>query len=207
MSAYDFSAAEKWGIFTVHGSVCWYNREPINYRTMEVDHLVPESLARRPTELQKVLEALGLSADFDLNSYENWLPICGACNRTKSATVFEPTPLIQQQLKRARDGAVRARKEAEKVVTDRQLANAIAAFERAADDRISLDESQMTAVIDSLLRADPALARQLMQARLSSENYSNMLTRSLGYVEAAAIVRLTPTASLHFIEGTVRLVQ
>jgi len=207
MSAYDFSNAEKWGIFTVHGSICWYNREPINFRTMEVDHLIPGSLARRPAELKTALDALRLPPDFDLNSYENWLPICGPCNRTKSATVFEPTPLIQQQLKRAREGAGRAREEATKVVTDRQLANAIAAFERAADDRISLDEGQMSAVINSLLRADPELARRLMQARLSSGNYSNMLTRSLSYVEATAIVRLTPSASLYFMEGTVRLVQ
>ena len=46
-------------------------REPVNLRTMQVDHLIPESLMNDPQRLGEVLASLGRPPDFDLNSYAN----------------------------------------------------------------------------------------------------------------------------------------
>ena len=209
MSDYIFSAAEKWGVFSVHGSKCYYNREPIDFSSMEVDHLIPESLSRHPKKLALTLKALGLPADFELNSYENWLPICSPCNRTKAASVFEPTPLIQQQLRRARDGAARARKAAEKVVTDRELGNAIAVIARAASGA-RLTEGHFKALVTSLVQADPSLVRGIVRAGATDADPSMELSRWTFAVEdeePPVEVRLTTLLAIEFRPGRASLVQ
>jgi hypothetical protein len=206
MSTYPFSDAEKWGVFSVHGPNCYYNREPLSFLTMEVDHLIPESLARHPAKLAFALETLGLPDDFDLNSFENWLPICSPCNRTKSARIFEPTPLIQQRLRQAREGAERARRAATKVVTERELGDAIGVISRAASDA-RLKEHHFQAIVRSLLDADPLLARKVLEAGTGADS-SIGLSRWLPTEDVILIaeVRLTPQLAIEFRPGRASLV-
>lgn len=101
---------------------------------MEVDHVIPESLLKKPTELQAALNAYGLPADFDLNSFANWLPACSPCNGTKNDLVFEPTPIVQVHLQRAIARAADAQALAAETVSERKIANALNVLERARDD-------------------------------------------------------------------------
>ncbi len=132
MGKYKFNPCERYAVFTAHGEKCWLCRKPLDLASMQVDHIVPESLADKPQELAHVLRDLGLPGDFDLQSHENWLPICGPCNLTKLAEVFEPTPLIQLCLRKARDKASRARELEAELVRHREVAEAWNIIERAA---------------------------------------------------------------------------
>jgi 5-methylcytosine-specific restriction endonuclease McrA len=87
-----FTPAERYAVFTVHGEKCYLCHKPINLRTMEVDHLIPESLKDDPVRLAAVLVALGRQLNFNLNTYDNWLPACGRCNNEKRNNIFEPSP-------------------------------------------------------------------------------------------------------------------
>src|SRR5262245_25606081 len=85
MARYTFNLPERWAVFSTHGTrqgtKCWLCDEPVNFRDMEVDHILPESLFDAPAALQTALEAFGLSPKFELNSFENWLPSHPRCNR------------------------------------------------------------------------------------------------------------------------------
>jgi len=132
MDKRKFTPFERYGVFTAHGEKCWMCGKMLDLASMEVDHVIPESLLERPEELARVLHAFGLPPDFDLQSYQNWLPSCRRCNGKKLAEVFEATPLIQGELKKAREKAPRAKELADKIVGDREVAKAWSVIERAA---------------------------------------------------------------------------
>lgn len=125
MSEYKFSDAERWAVFSVHGDNCYVCRRPVDLFTMEIDHVLPESLLAKPEVLSEHLKSLGLPVAFDINSFENWLPICNGCNKAKSDKVFTPSLLIQGQLERARERAPNARHIAQEIPTQRQIARAL----------------------------------------------------------------------------------
>lgn len=134
MSTYKFSPAERAAIYSTHGEKCYLCSKPLNLKTMEVDHVIPEFLLKKPTELQAALNAFGLPSGFDLNSFANWLPACSPCNGTKNDLVFEPTPIVQVHLQRAIARAADAQALAEETVSERKIANALNVLERARDD-------------------------------------------------------------------------
>lgn len=140
MSTYKFSPAERTAIYSTHGEKCYLCSMPLNLKTMEVDHVIPESLLKKPTELQAALNAFGLPSDFDLNSFANWLPACSPCNGTKSDLVFEPTPIVQVYLQYAIAKAAEAQMLAAETVSERKIANALNILERARDDEKLDDE-------------------------------------------------------------------
>lgn len=134
MSTYKFSPAERAAIYSTHGEKCYLCGTPVNLKTMEVDHILPESLVGKPKELQAALNAFSLPSDFDLNSFANWLPACRPCNGTKKDLVFEPTPIMQVQLQCAIAKAPVAKELAAETVSQRKIANALNVLERAQDD-------------------------------------------------------------------------
>lgn len=82
------SGVERYAIWTAHSKRCAYCQEPLKYADLEIDHIIPRSLRKKPQELQNLLTQLSLLADFDLDSLENLLPAHGSCNSRKKASVF-----------------------------------------------------------------------------------------------------------------------
>lgn len=134
MSSYRFSPAERAAIYSTHGEKCYLCGTPLNLKTMEVDHIIPESLLEKPKDLQAALSAFSLPSNFDLNSFANWLPACRPCNGMKNDLIFEPTPIILVQLQRAAAKAAAAHELAAETVSERKIANALNVLERARDD-------------------------------------------------------------------------
>jgi 5-methylcytosine-specific restriction endonuclease McrA len=82
------SGVERFAIWTAHSKRCAYCEEPMKYTDLEIDHIIPQSLRKKPQELQNLLVQLSLHANFDLDSLENLLPAHGSCNFRKKARVF-----------------------------------------------------------------------------------------------------------------------
>lgn len=99
---------------------------------MQVDHIIPEELLRKPAAFAKVRETYGLADDFQINSYENWMPACGPCNNDKRAAVFEPVMIVLRQLQKAKEKAAFAAASEKQTVSDRVLSKALLNIERAA---------------------------------------------------------------------------
>lgn len=120
-----FKDNERYAIYTVHGEKCYLCSKPIDLQSMQVDHIIPESLETDRAGLQSALESHGLPSNFDLNSYENWLPSCEPCNRKKLSVIFIPTPIIQAYIQRASMKAGDVKNLATKILSDRQISLAL----------------------------------------------------------------------------------
>jgi hypothetical protein len=125
--------AQRYAVFTVHGEKCYLCNRPLNLQGAEVDHILPESLLHDPVRLSKILNDFGLPTDFNLNSYENWMPAHGRCNREKLDEVFNPTPQIQLQLQRAAKQANKAIELEKQEISEKAIARAINLLQRAKD--------------------------------------------------------------------------
>jgi len=131
MSRYKFSPAERFAVYETHGEKCYLCGKPIDLKTFEVDHIIPEKLLDDSSRLKEVCDALGRPADFSVNSYANWMPACRPCNGKKQAAVFEPTPIIQVILQTAATRSERAASLAQKTVKKAEIAKALNLLERA----------------------------------------------------------------------------
>lgn len=139
MSKYSFSPAERYAVFTVHGEKCYLCNKPVDLKSMQVDHVIPESLLDS-ADLPEVLNKFGLSQEFQINDFGNWLPACQPCNGRKRNTVFKPTPIIQIELQRLADKEEEARNEAKRIVTNQKIENAINTLQRAGVDNLSREQ-------------------------------------------------------------------
>jgi hypothetical protein len=110
--------------------VCYLCGRPLDFMSMQVDHVIPESLEDRPEDLRAVLEKLGRPADFSIQSYENWMPACGPCNGRKLNIAFEPSGWVQMTLQRVAMRAPKARELEQQAVTKRQIGNALSVLQR-----------------------------------------------------------------------------
>lgn len=151
MSRYKFSSAQRYAIFLTHKMRCYLCRSPLDLASMTVDHVVPESLLLNPSLFHDVKLALGLPENFEINSFENWMPACGPCNVKKAAENFNPSPLIQVELQRLVDKAQDARRIVESIVSRREISMALNVLERALEGQGSLEELTREK-LESLLR-------------------------------------------------------
>lgn len=150
MSRYRFTPAQRYAVYVVHGEKCYVCGRLLDLVTMEIDHVIPESLLGIPNVLRSALETLGRPADFDLNSFANWLPICRPCNLLKLARVFEPSLLVQLLLQRAADKAQEAHDISEREIVRSQITRALNTLQRAGEaGELSNSDKQ---VLDDLIR-------------------------------------------------------
>lgn len=131
MAKYKFTDAERYAIWTVHAERCWICGEPVSFSAVEIDHIIPESLIGTE-QLHQVLSDFALPKDFDLNSWSNWMPADRRCNGAKRERVFKASPLIQLNLQKAAEKALRAAELCESFVSDRVLTAAVTRIEQAA---------------------------------------------------------------------------
>jgi hypothetical protein len=78
-----FSYAERYAVWLCHGPKCSWCREPLRLVETTIDHQLPESLLYDDARRQAVFVEYGLSKDFNINGFENWLPCHNHCNQSK----------------------------------------------------------------------------------------------------------------------------
>mgnify|MGYP006164910619 CR=1 FL=1 len=156
MSKHNFSQSERFAVFSTHGAKCYMCCEPVNLQTMHVDHIIPESLQNDQARLEDARRDFKLPEEFDLNSYENWLPSCGPCNISKGSKVFRITPLVQMQVDKAGIKANKAREFAKKTVVNATLVKCINTICRASEDT-KLTHEHIELLINSMREHNPTL--------------------------------------------------
>jgi 5-methylcytosine-specific restriction endonuclease McrA len=150
MSSYKFSKEERYAVYTVHGEKCYLCTTPIDLKSMQIDHIIPETLLDDESRLREVIASFGLPNNFDINTSANWLPSCSRCNQRKLDQVFHPSPIIQVELEKAAKKAVDVETLKNKVINRRKVTNALAVLEMA-DRSGSLteeDKSQLRPLIE-----------------------------------------------------------
>jgi hypothetical protein len=79
---------QRLALYHAHNERCVYCREPILFSEMSVDHILPQTLLKDLPRRERVLADYGLPDDFDIESYNNWLPCHQGDNRQKGDTIF-----------------------------------------------------------------------------------------------------------------------
>jgi 5-methylcytosine-specific restriction endonuclease McrA len=98
-----FSASERRALWEAFNRRCFYCGDPLRFRALEVDHVVPKALPPS-IDRAKLFEALGLSPDWDVDDAANLVPACATCNRGKGKALPSTQQLIIL-LTKARDRA------------------------------------------------------------------------------------------------------
>lgn len=196
MSKYSFSQSERFAVFTTHGPKCYICGCPVDLQTMHVDHIIPEDLLNSKERFETVLRDFDLPKDFDVNSFENWLPSCAPCNSKKGAAVFRTTPLIQMQLDRAADKADRARELARGTVGNATLSRSINTICRASEDT-KLTIEHLRPLIESMKKHNPELFEGVVDLYGGRDGGSG--GNSLGFATAKRIPARIPLTPFHTI--------
>jgi 5-methylcytosine-specific restriction endonuclease McrA len=79
---------ERIAIWTAHSKKCAYCGEPIKYPDLEIDHILPQSIAKSPDKLNQLISQLALPSDFSIFDLRNLLSVHRACNSRKGDKVF-----------------------------------------------------------------------------------------------------------------------
>jgi HNH endonuclease len=120
-------------LFLLGGEKCAWCGVPIRFADMEIDHIIPKSLAG--DELRDALNLHGLPEEFELDSVRNLVPSCRKCNGDKQARVPPDRPIITMMLESAAGRERTVLEEAKAEITRRDLSVAIAKVEIAAKNR------------------------------------------------------------------------
>lgn len=167
MSVYKFSPFERFAVYMTHGEKCWACGMPLNLKTMEVDHIIPESMLKKPEELKDTLKGFNLPPHFEINSFSNWLPACRQCNSTKSDQVFNPSPIVQAHIERASRKASSAQRLAKEVISQRKIAKALNVLECLQDEgELDAETVQKLAEVISQERAADRVGQPILLSPL-----------------------------------------
>lgn len=126
-----FTIQERHGIWRAHTEVCWLCKEPVPFSEMEVDHVIPATLANFPDRLAEVITRLGLPPGFDVESFLNWRPSHRRCNGSKSDKHYDQ-PFIAIEILNGAKKSARAEQLAKQAVSDSKLDSAFATVLAAA---------------------------------------------------------------------------
>lgn len=184
MAKHSFTPLIRYAVYTIHGEKCYLCWKPLDLKTMEVDHIIPEKLLHDPGKLVRVLRDLGRPPDFNLNSYHNWLPACRSCNNRKSDLIFDPAPIILIYLQSAAAKAEKAEELVRETITQKEITKGLNLLLRA-------DEAQVLDP-DTISKLEP-LVEFHRKKRLPETS--------------ADPIRLTPLYEVLREEGGVRVIQ
>jgi len=81
-------------IWEAHNRQCIYCTEPILFKDLEIDHIIPEHLLKNPKVLAKVLTDYNLPSDFNLNDFKNLVPTHKKCNSRKTGMLFKKSTAL-----------------------------------------------------------------------------------------------------------------
>ncbi len=76
-------------LFKGHNKRCVYCRNPLLFKNMQIDHLIPKSYGK-----ENAISNYGLNPDFELDSYYNLAPSCASCNNIKRAKAYNKIQIL-----------------------------------------------------------------------------------------------------------------
>jgi hypothetical protein len=95
---HNFSFSERWAVFQAYKETCIYCGNIVQWKDFEVDHIINESLLKRPAKLKALVKDYGLGDDFSINNFQNWACSHHRCNRAKADTTFDKSRALHYLL-------------------------------------------------------------------------------------------------------------
>jgi 5-methylcytosine-specific restriction endonuclease McrA len=80
--------SERLAIWEAYKKECLYCQEPIAFKELHIDHIVPEHLVHHPGEFEALKQELELGDEFLINDFPNWAASHHGCNARKANRTF-----------------------------------------------------------------------------------------------------------------------
>lgn len=93
MSQQRFSDIDRRALWEAHRKRCLYCRQPLLFKELLIDHVVPEGLLRDPERWADIRVSYGLGETFDVQGDGNLAPACYPCNADKLDRLLSPEQL------------------------------------------------------------------------------------------------------------------
>lgn len=149
------SAPERFGLWKAWSGKCVSCSEPVLFKDVQIDHLIPIDAVSAAEDRQKILALYKLPADFDFAGLDNCAPTCARCNRRKSNSTFDASPALILLLSAVRMNAQMARAIAEKFIDGERRTKILVRIEAAVTQGDVTKED-----IETLLAGLPVLIRK-----------------------------------------------
>lgn len=121
MPKYVFSKAQRYALWKVYNAICFWCGEPIRYKDVTIDHVIPEKFVDNQNEFMRIKTMYSLTQDFQINDYCNWVPCHGTCNSSKNDQIFKPSPAMIKILEGIQKQAENAANIEAKVKRDKKI--------------------------------------------------------------------------------------
>jgi hypothetical protein len=119
MNKYKFNIIEKFVVWKTLEGKCFWCGVLLELTNTTIDHFLPECLLDNEEEFNIVKRNYGLSDDFEINNFCNWVPCCNHCNSTKSGKINN-APILILALHRIIEKSKNAKKEYAKLQKKRK---------------------------------------------------------------------------------------
>lgn len=136
MNKFRFTFEQRFAIWRVYSKKCFHCEQPVTFKEVTIDHIIPEHILAEPEKLQAIKIEYGLGADFSINDYCNWVPAHFHCNRNKGGDIYRRTPALITILKRVRRKGEQARKEEARIDKNSKSDDALATLKVKLDKGI-----------------------------------------------------------------------
>ncbi|MBL7113985.1 MAG: HNH endonuclease [Bacteroidales bacterium] len=140
-----FNTPERYAIWKSLGPKCSWCKTPVEYQDCHIDHIIPEKLLEDEEKLKEVINNYALEESFDINSFENWVPVHPSCNLTKGDDVIEGAPIFLELLKKVKDKAEETARIFTKWHTQNKTAKLTTVIAREAE-KGSLDKTTVSQI-------------------------------------------------------------
>lgn len=145
MSKQHILPRKKYALWLAHKGVCFYCKEPVDYKDIWIDHILPEHLLRTPEKLKLILQEYELDSHFDIQDYCNWILAHWRCNLEKSGTIFDKGT-ARYYINIARDKVTIAQKKEQKVIRDLKRGKLLSSLEIALSEGL-LSKQALTTIL------------------------------------------------------------
>ena len=92
MSKTSFDTPTRAGIWSAHKTKCFYCNTDIDFKDLNIDHIIPESISKQ--KLKELILEYGLNESFMINGFENLVPTHRICNQRKTDDVFNKASIL-----------------------------------------------------------------------------------------------------------------
>lgn len=92
MSKTKFDTSTRFALHEAYQEKCFYCSKPVDWISLHIDHLIPESIDEH--KLQDIKAEFDLNEDFEINSIVNLVPSHSTCNQRKNDELFSKNTVL-----------------------------------------------------------------------------------------------------------------
>lgn len=155
----SITPAQRFGVWKAWRGRCFWCKEPVVFKNCQIDHALPLTAAEAVGGMENLREMYKLPSDFELDSFDNWIPACAGCNLFKQSRLIEASPASLLALSGARAWGHWAQTISEGIEKDARKAPLLAKLEQAitAGDITQIEIENFLAGLPTMMRRSAVL--------------------------------------------------